>query len=261
MLERELLGSMRPTGVRHGRVVRLESGARFARWLESEHEDHALAVYRQGRERSYSERATMALLAQATGNRFFHELRTEREIGYIVFATLLPVLEVPGLALVIQSPSTPPEALHRQVDAFIRRFAGALRDMPPAVFERHRAAVESSLLEAESRLDDRTERYWGEIDREHYEFDRRERLVEAVLHAVDRDELADRLARPLRCPGDRKGGGGRGLRRSSSRVRPGVSRRGAGDPTRRRSSAGNATSTRIATLRKIRVAEAVAPAR
>ena len=189
VVERELLGSMRATRVAHGRVVRLESGARHARWLASEHEDHALAVYRQGRDRSYSERATMALLAQAAGNRFFHELRTEREIGYIVFATLLPVLEVPGLALVIQSPSTPPEALHRHVDAFIRRFAGVLRDLSPAVFERHRAAVESSLLEAETRLEDRTGRYWGAIDREHYAFDRRERLLEA-LRAVTRDELA-----------------------------------------------------------------------
>ena len=189
VLERELLGSMRATRVAHGRVVRLEPGARHTRWLASEHEDHALAVYRQGRDRSYSERATMALLAQAAGNRFFHELRTEREIGYIVFATLLPVLEVPGLALVIQSPSTPPEALHRHVDAFIRRFAGVLRDLSPAVFERHRAAVESSLLEAETRLEDRTERYWGAIDREHYAFDRRERLLEA-LRAVTRAELA-----------------------------------------------------------------------
>ena len=190
VLERELLGSMRATRVEHGRVVRLEPGARYARWLASEHEDHALAVYRQGRGRSFSERATMALLAQATGNRFFHELRTEREIGYIVFATLFPMLEVPGLALVIQSPSTPPEALHRQVDAFVRRSADVLRDMPPAVFERHRAAVESYLLEAETRLDERTGRYWEEIDREHYEFDRRERLLEAV-RAVTREELAD----------------------------------------------------------------------
>ena len=189
VLERELLGSMRATRVAHGRVVRIEPGARHARWLASEHEDHALVVYRQGRDRSYSERATMTLLAQAAGNRFFHELRTEREIGYIVFATLLPVLEVPGLALVIQSPSTPPEALHRHVDAFIRRFADVLRDVSPAVFERHRAAVESSLLEAETRLRDRTERYWGAIDREHYAFDRRERLLEA-LRAVTRVELA-----------------------------------------------------------------------
>ena len=190
VLERELLGSMRATPVEHGRVVRLEPGARYARWLASKHEDHALAVYRQGRGRSFSERATMALLAQATGNRFFHELRTEREIGYIVFATLFPMLEVPGLALVIQSPSTPPEALHREVDAFVRRSVDVLRDMPPAVFERHRAAVESYLLEAETRLDERTGRYWDEIDREHYEFDRRERLLEAV-RAVTREELAD----------------------------------------------------------------------
>ncbi len=190
VLERELFGSMRPERVTHGRVVRLEPGTRHTRWLASDHEDHALAVYRQGRDRGLPERATMALLAQATGNRFFHELRTEREIGYIVFATSLQMLDVPGLALVIQSPSAPPEALHRHVDSFLDRSDAALRDMPPAVFERHRAAVERSLLEAETRLDQRTERYWGEIDRDHYAFDRRERLLEAV-RAITRDDLAD----------------------------------------------------------------------
>ena len=190
VLERDLPGSMRAVRVSPGRVVRLEPGMRYARWLASGHEDHALAVYRQGRGRGFPERATMALLAQATGNRFFHEIRTEREMGYIVFATLLPMLDVPGLVLVIQSPSNPPETLHRHVDAFLDRSAAALRDMPPAVFERHRAAVESALTEAETRLDQRTERYWGEIDREHYRFDRRERLLEAV-RAVTQDEVAD----------------------------------------------------------------------
>ena len=190
VLERELLVSMRPTPVAHGRAVRLAPGARHVRWIASEHEDHALAVYRQGRDRSLSERATMAVLWQATGNRFFHELRTEREIGYIVFATLLSVLEVPGLALVVQSPSTLPEALHEHVESFIDRTATVLRDMPSDVFARHRTAVESYLLEAETRLDDRTERYWGDIDREQFEFDRRDRLVEAV-RAVTRDALAD----------------------------------------------------------------------
>ena len=190
VLERGLSGSMQAVRVSPGRVVRLEPGARYARWLPSGHEDHALAVYRQGRGRGFPERATMALLAQATGNRFFHEIRTEREMGYIVFATLLPMLDVPGLALVIQSPSNPPETLHRHVDSFLDRAAAALRDMPPAVFERHRAAVESALTEAETRLDQRTERYWGEIDRESYGFDRRERLLEAV-RAVTRDEAVN----------------------------------------------------------------------
>ena len=190
VLERGLLGSMHAAQVKRGRVVRLDPGMRYARWLASDHEDHALAVYRQGRGRGLPERAKIALIAQATANRFFHELRTEREIGYIVFATPLPVLDVPGFALVVQSPSAPPEILHQHVDAFLDRSGAALRDMPRAVFERHRAAVESSLIEAETRLDERTARYWNEIDREHYEFDRRERLLEAV-RAVTHDQLVD----------------------------------------------------------------------
>ena len=190
VLERGLARSMTVTRVTHGRVVKLDPGTRYLRWLASEHEDHALAVYRQARGRDFSERAKIALIVQATGNRFFHELRTERKIGYIVFATFMPMLDVPGLALVVQSPSNPPETLHRHVDSFLERSTAALRDMSDAVFERHRGAVESSLLEEETRLDERTARYWNAIDRESYEFDRRERLLEA-LRAVTRDELAD----------------------------------------------------------------------
>ena len=130
------------------------------------------------------------LIARATKDRFFRELRTERKIGYIVSAAFLPLLEVPGLALVVQSPSDPPEALHRHVDAFIERFGTVLLEMPDAVFERHRTAVESSLAKAETRLGERTVRYWGEINRENHAFDRRERFLEAV-RGVTRDEFAD----------------------------------------------------------------------
>ena len=190
VVEHELLGSMRVERVAEARVVRLDPGMRFTRWLASEHEDHALAVYAQGRDTGLAERAKIALIVRAMRDRFFHELRAERKIGYIAFTTFLPMLEVPGLALVLQSPSNPPETLHRHVDAFIERFGDALREMPNAVFERHRTAAESSLLKAETRLGERTVRYWSEIDRESYEFDRRERYLEAV-RAVTRDEIAD----------------------------------------------------------------------
>ena len=205
VLERELLGSMRAERVARARVVRLDPGMRFARWLASEHEDHALAVYAQGRDSSLAERAKLALIARATREGFFHELRTERGIGYIALATFLPVLDVPGLALVIQSPSNPPETLHRHVDAFIERCGAVLREMPGAVFERHRAAVESPLRKAETRLGERTARYWSEIDRENHEFDRRERFLEAV-HAVTRDELADAVRDLVAAPETARGG-------------------------------------------------------
>ena len=190
VLERGLLASMRPAPAPPARVVRLDPGARYVRRLPSGHEDHALAVYLQGRGRGFPERAKVALIAQAIGNRFFHELRTEREVGYVVFANAMPLREVPGLVLVVQSPATDPEAIHRLVGDFLDRSGAALRDMPPEVFERHRTALLGALLEAETRLDERSGRYWSAIARGHYEFDRRERLAREI-RALTREALAD----------------------------------------------------------------------
>ena len=188
VLEDELLGEMQPATVTRGRVARLAPGARYSRWLESGNDDHALAVYRQAHGRGFPERAMVTLIAQAIGNQFFHELRTERKIGYIVFATPLTVLDVPGLALVVQSPNTAPEQILRHVNSYLDRSGEALRTMSGELFERHRAAVESSLLEAETRLDERSSRYWTEIDREHYGFDWRDQYLESV-RAITHDDL------------------------------------------------------------------------
>ena len=188
VLEDELLGEMQPATVTRGRVARLAPGARYSRWLESGNDDHALAVYRQAHGRGFPERAMVTLIAQAIGNQFFHELRTERKIGYIVFAAPLTVLDVPGLALVVQSPNTAPEQILRHVNSYLDRSGEALRTMSGELFERHRAAVESSLLEAETRLDERSSRYWTEIDREHYGFDWRDQYLESV-RAITHDDL------------------------------------------------------------------------
>lgn len=188
VLEGALRAPMETVAVAPGRVARLEPGARFGQWLESGHEDHAVVLYRQGHRRSVRERAKLALIAQAVGNRFFQELRTERKIGYVVFASPLTLRGVPGLAFVVQSDTSPPEVLREEVEAFAERFEAVLSGMSDEDFERHRRAVESALLEAETRLDERTDRYWAEIRRERFEFDSRERFLEAV-RALTREEL------------------------------------------------------------------------
>ena len=188
VIEGEVLASMQEVEVARGTVAQLEPGARYLRWLASRHEDHAVVLYRQGHRRTVRERAKLALIAQAVRSRFFHELRTERKLGYVVFATPLTLRRAPGLAFVIQSDTAAPEQLLEEAQAFLDRSDAALRDMPAAEFERHRRAVESELLEAETRLDERTARYWADIGRERYEFDGRERFLEAV-RAITRKEL------------------------------------------------------------------------
>jgi len=188
VLVNELLATMRPVAVARGRVAALDPGRRFARWIDSHHEDHAVVVYRQGHRQSVRERARVALIAQTIRNRFFLELRTERRIGYVVYATPLTLRAVPGLAFVVQSDTIPPATLLKEVEEFLDRFDATLRDMSHEELERHRRAVESELLEAVTQLDERTARYWAEIGRERYGFDSRKRFLEAV-RAITRDEL------------------------------------------------------------------------
>ena len=188
VLENGLLASMEAVPAPRGRVVRLGPGTRLARWLASLHEDHAFVLYRQAHDPGLPQRAEIALLAQAIGNRFFRELRTEQNIGYIVFATPLMVRDIPGLALVVQSEKTRPVDLQQQVEAFLDRAGAGLRGMSHAAFARHRQSVEGAFLEAETRLHERTERYWAAIDRGHYEFDWRERFLEAV-RATTQDRI------------------------------------------------------------------------
>ncbi|MCP5153261.1 MAG: insulinase family protein [Ectothiorhodospiraceae bacterium] len=169
-------------------VMRLEAGERHVRHLAVPHPDSAAVVYLQGRERSFAERARFAVLAQLLGSPFFEELRTERKLGYVVYATSMPLVEVPGLAFVVQSPSTDPTGIASEIDAFVDRQRAAVAGLDAPALERAKTSVLSRVLEQENRLRERSERYWREIDREHYAFDSREQLAAAV-RAIDLADL------------------------------------------------------------------------
>jgi secreted Zn-dependent insulinase-like peptidase len=145
-------------------------------------------IYLQGADRDLDTRIKAALVAQIVSPAFFEELRTERQLGYIVFATSMTILEVPGLALIVQSPIAGPNTLAKYMDTFVRDYHSKLKGMDPSEFERHKAALLTNILEEETQLQERTNRYWNELDREHYAFDLRERMAAAV-RAVTLDGL------------------------------------------------------------------------
>jgi len=179
-VEQGLVAQAKPVFVPSGRVVKLASGDNYIRDVDNSQDDSAVVVYYQGPDKKFSSRARIALLVNMMGPAFFEALRTEKELGYIVFAGGTSILERPGIAMVVQSPIADPPALQRHIEIFIDEYAAKLAELDEAGFERHRAALLSNLLEADSKLDDRTGRYWNELDRGHYAFDLRENLAAAI---------------------------------------------------------------------------------
>jgi len=180
VLEKALVEPAKAVDVPSGRVVKLDAGDRYLRVVDNSQDDSAVVVYFQGDDKRIESRARAALLARIMGPPFFDALRTEKELGYIVFATTLTILETPGIGFVVQSPIADAATLQRHIQAFLVDFAGEVDVMDEDTFARHRAALLTNLLEADARLDERSNRYWTEIDRGHYEFDLRERLAAAV---------------------------------------------------------------------------------
>ncbi|MGI9333438.1 MAG: insulinase family protein [Gammaproteobacteria bacterium] len=180
IVERALFAKAEPEEVPSARIVKLEPGARLLERMSTEHNDSASLYYIQGGSKSLDERALMAVLAQMIEAPFFDVLRTRKQLGYVVFASPMPLLEVPALSLLVQSPIASAPELSAHYDEFVASYLATIEALDERALEDNKAAVLSSLLERDTRLAERTNRYWNDIDRQHFEFDTRERLAGAV---------------------------------------------------------------------------------
>ena len=203
VVEKGLVAAARPVSVPSGRVVKLAGGDSYVRDVDNAQDDSAVVVYYQGPDKNFSSRARVGLLMNMMGPAFFEALRTEKELGYIVFATNMSILERPGIALVVQSPIADPGALQDHIEIFLDEYGAKLASLDQATFEQHKAALLGNLLEADSTLDDRTGRYWNELDRQHYGFDLRENLATAIKN-VTLGELKASYEELLRSPNTKR---------------------------------------------------------
>ena len=161
------------------RVLQLDAG-NARRIIDNTQPDAAAVLYYQSEQAGMTRRATIGVLGELLRPRFFEEIRTERKLGYIVHAGAMPIIEIPGFAFIVQSPSAPAGELRKHMEDFIRTTAATIENLSAEELERNKASLRTRLLEEDTRLADRTRRYWEELDRGYLEFDRREQLAAAV---------------------------------------------------------------------------------
>jgi len=144
------------------------------------HADSALLWYLQGRDDSPHEQALSALSSQMIETQFYQSLRTEQQFGYVVYAGYMPILTVPGIAFVVQSPRHNPQEIEKAVMLFWQQFADSAVKQEPAVFERNRAALVHQLLEPPKNLTEKAEDFWMSIALGDDHFTRRKDVAAAV---------------------------------------------------------------------------------
>jgi len=161
-------------------VVLLEKEQKLTQTLPVDHNDSAISVYFQGDNTGLKTRAEFALMSEILAAPFYSKLRTEQQLGYVVFETAMPLNKAPGLAFVVQSPSTDPIKLEQHIDSFISQMQSKLSQMSEADLQQYKQSVLSRINTKETKLSDLSNRYWQEIDRDEQNFDSREALSQAV---------------------------------------------------------------------------------
>lgn len=178
----ELIRSLLPSGPSEPlpalEVVSLPAGEGYSSRRSVIHPDASYLLYLQGEDNSYASQAAVALTAQIIESPFYEQIRTEQQMGYIVWASYMPLLTVPGLAFVVQSPAHSEADIAYSVDSFIDHFESEALNAES--FEQHKRALIHQLLEKPRNLYEQTEELWLAIALSDRKFERKARVAEEV---------------------------------------------------------------------------------
>ncbi|MGM0987504.1 MAG: insulinase family protein [Pseudomonadota bacterium] len=144
-------------------------------------EESLVLRYLQGPDRSIDSQARLAVLGQLLETPFYQRLRTEEQLGYVVNARYSPMLDAPGISLLVQSPETRSEAIQARIDAFLDDFAERLETLDDDALAPYRQAVHDQLMQRDNSLSERTNRLWRALAYGDTAFDRRRRLADQAL--------------------------------------------------------------------------------
>jgi insulysin len=116
----------------------------------------------------------MQLLTQLLAPQFFNQLRTEKQLGYVVSVFPMPIRNIEASLFVVQSPSTNATILAEEINNFL---AGA--NLTES-FTENKAALLSQLHEPALSLAEQAEKFWQSILLNDVEFNRDQELINAV---------------------------------------------------------------------------------
>jgi len=194
-------------------VAKLSLGEQRAQ-IPVDHTDAALMLYLQGRDDSLTERAHMLLLGEMLASPFYTSLRTEKQLGYVVAAFASNNLRVPGLAMIVQSPSADVATIKSEMTGFLAAYRDQVGVLAEADLQRYKASVLSGLEETPKNLGEMNSRFMESLGLGYSAFDFRQQLaveiasvtiesLSSAYQAVTADQLRELVVETI--DGDQEG--------------------------------------------------------
>jgi insulysin len=134
----------------------------------------AVVVYWQAGRYSVEQRARLDLFAQIVQEPCFNQLRTQEQLGYLVWSGIQDDTQyhVLGFRVIVQSAERSALYLDQRIDAFIDSIDRLLSEMSEEQFSQFRDSAVSEKLEKDKNLSEESSRHWRRIEDGTLDFDR-----------------------------------------------------------------------------------------
>lgn len=182
LVEHELLNRQAGRTLPPAKILLLPQGAEKP-WLYTHpltHGDKIVELLIQSPSISVEDGAHMMLARQLLQPAFFHQLRTEKQLGYVVAAIAAPIANLESTLLVVQSPLTSEDDIIAEIDSFLDGVSSQLEEG----FTINQQSLIKQLREPARSLREQGERYWNSITSYNEDFARRLNLAEAVARVT-----------------------------------------------------------------------------
>lgn len=151
-------------------------------WFEQsvDGDDHALVIYLPASDRTPRSMALFMLANHMISPEYFHALRTEQQLGYLVGTGYVPMNLKPGIAFYIQSPKTEPADLYYASVMFFRKFLEELPELPADDFYQYKDSLAGQIREKDTSLAARSKRMWLAIGQDDHSCSLSNHIIEEL---------------------------------------------------------------------------------
>ncbi|KAK2166408.1 hypothetical protein LSH36_39g02052 [Paralvinella palmiformis] len=177
-----------PSQQRRFREVQLPDGCYYVyRQTNEVHKSSSLEVYYQCSVQQTESNMLLELFCQIIGEPCFDILRTQEQLGYIVFSGVRRSNNIQGLRVIVQSDRSP-EYVEQRIEAFLHKMESYIQDLSEEQFQKHVEALADRRLEKPKKMSSQSSRYWSEIISQQYNFDR-DSIEVAYLKTLKKEDI------------------------------------------------------------------------
>ncbi|MCK3655122.1 pitrilysin [Pasteurellaceae bacterium Macca] len=133
--------------------------------------------------------ARTSLLKDILSRWYFDDLRTDKQLGYVVYADSARIGKTSGMMFVVQSPTESIQGIMTHNERFFRESLTKLTAMPEAEFEKYRASLVELLQHKPESLSQEVEQFTADLARHNGKFDHKEKIIEMVKRTTKQDVI------------------------------------------------------------------------